>query len=207
MAVREGLLALLLGEPKHGYQLKIEFEAATGDAWPLNQGQVYTTLQRLERDELVEAVVADDEGRTSYRLTVAGRDDLLAWMRAPEHRAVPSRDEVAMKVLFAAASPDAVAPLDVVDGQRQATMRNLQDYTRLRAETDASEFAWLLQLDRLILLRQAELRWLDRVEERLEEQRSGLAAPGSPKTAETARLPSPAQTEHPTDPKQSKAAK
>lgn len=168
MAVREGLLALLIDEPKHGYQLKIEFEAATGEAWPLNQGQVYTTLQRLERDELVVDLGTDEEGRTSYKLTTSGRDEVVEWMRAPEHRAVPARDEVAMKVLFAAVSPDAVAPLEVVDGQRQATMRNLQDYTRLRSDTDPSELAWLLQLDRLILQRQAELRWLDKVEERLE---------------------------------------
>ena len=167
MAIREGLLALLIGEPKYGYQLKIEFEAATGEAWPLNQGQVYSTLQRLERDGLIEAVGTDGEGRISYRLTLGGQSELVEWMRTPEQRAVPSRDEVAMRVLLAAVRPEVVSPLEVVDGQRQATMRNLQDYTRLRSETDESELAWLMQLDRLILLRQAELRWLDRVEERL----------------------------------------
>ncbi len=58
MSVRHALLALLSGGPKYGLQLRQEFESRTGDVWPLNVGQVYTTLQRLERDGLVES---DDE--------------------------------------------------------------------------------------------------------------------------------------------------
>ena len=53
MPVREGLLALLADGPRNGYQLKVDFEAATGGVWPLNFGQVYTTLDRLARDGLV----------------------------------------------------------------------------------------------------------------------------------------------------------
>jgi DNA-binding PadR family transcriptional regulator len=49
MSVREGLLALLAEGPRNGHQLKIEFEAVTGGVWPLNVGQVYTTLDRLAR--------------------------------------------------------------------------------------------------------------------------------------------------------------
>jgi DNA-binding PadR family transcriptional regulator len=55
MSVRHALLALLSEGPKYGLQLREEFEARTGDVWPLNVGQVYTTLQRLERDGLVES--------------------------------------------------------------------------------------------------------------------------------------------------------
>src|SRR5947207_1083293 len=55
MSVRHALLALLSEGPKYGLQLREEFEAGTGEVWPLNVGQVYTTLQRLERDGLVEA--------------------------------------------------------------------------------------------------------------------------------------------------------
>src|SRR5690606_37932644 len=59
MAVREGLMALLVDEPRHGYQLKTAFEAATGGVWRLNVGQVYSTLDRLHRDGLV---AVDDTG-------------------------------------------------------------------------------------------------------------------------------------------------
>ena len=80
MAVREGLLALLIEGPRHGYQLKSEFEAATGGVWPLNVGQVYTTLDRLERDGLVDH--DGDEARKSYRLTREGEHALGAWWEA-----------------------------------------------------------------------------------------------------------------------------
>ena len=169
MGIREGLLGLLGDAPKYGYQLKGDFEAATGEAWPLNVGQVYTTLQRLERDGLVVESDTDGEGRVSYELTSEGRDEFVTWMTTPEKRSVPARDEVAMKVLLATVSTG-VDPLVVIGEQRQATMANLQEYSRLRSKTEEStrsELAWLLQLDRLILLRQAELRWLDDVEQRL----------------------------------------
>ncbi len=187
MGIREGLLVLLGDGPKYGYQLKVDFESATGEAWPLNVGQVYTTLQRLERDGLVAEAETDDEGRVSYALTDGGRTEFIDWMTTAEKRAVPARDEVAMKVLLAASSDPAAGGIDpsiVIDEQRRATMANLQEYTRLRSKTEkssvgvddpsgADELAWLLQLDRLIHLRQAELRWLDDAEERL--QTAGVA--------------------------------
>ena len=55
MSVRHALLALLSEGPKYGLQLRHEFEERTGEVWPLNVGQVYTTLQRLERDGLIES--------------------------------------------------------------------------------------------------------------------------------------------------------
>ncbi len=169
MGVREGLLALLADRPKHGYQLKLDFEQATGAAWPLNVGQVYSTLQRLERDGCVAQHEVDADGRVGYRLTEVGRAALTSWMQTPDSHQVPDRDDVAMKVLLAAQQPS-LDPLAVVDQQRRVTMANLQDYTRLRASSDASDLPWLLQVDRLILLRQAELRWLDNVEERLRDR-------------------------------------
>ncbi len=166
MGVREGLLVLLAEGPKHGYQLKIEFEAATGEAWPLNIGQVYTTLQRLERDERVRAVGEDDEGRIAYRLTAEGKEEISAWLHHPVERSVANRDEVSMKLLLTLASGVA-DPQTVIETQRQATMRSLQDYTRLRMEQDRSDIPWQLHIDRLVFRAEAELRWLDRVEERL----------------------------------------
>ena len=68
------MLALLSEGPKYGLRLQNEFEARTGKVWPLNVGQVYTTLQRLERDGLVET--DDGEGERSqkrYRITVRRR--------------------------------------------------------------------------------------------------------------------------------------
>src|ERR1041385_7469540 len=94
MSFRHAMLALLSEGPKYGLQLRQEFEARTGDVWPLNVGQVYTTLQRLERDGLVESEGAGDDGpQKGYRLTVDGADELAAWLRTPPDLSLPPRDE------------------------------------------------------------------------------------------------------------------
>lgn len=167
MGVREGLLTLLAGGPRHGYQLKLELEAAAGDAWTVNVGQIYTTLQRLERDHLVEQHGADADGRISYRITPGGVAEARAWFETPVAREVSARDEVAMKIKLALTT-GAVPLADVLRSERDAAMKALQDYTALKAAagTDVSELAWLLHLDRLIYLTEAEIRWLDLTEER-----------------------------------------
>jgi len=167
MAVREGILTLLAEEPKYGYQIKREFEKATGDAWTLNVGQVYTTLRRLERDGLVvtEPGGADDQQR--YRLTASGSSEVQAWMTTPVDQGAASRDALSIKILLAVESSVA-NPADVIGVQRSATMSTLQDLQHLRSDADATDLAWLLQLDRLVFHSEAELRWLDRIEDRLE---------------------------------------
>lgn len=167
MGVREGLLALLARGPRHGYQLKLEFEQATGEVWPINIGQVYTTLQRLERDGLVVAGEPDADGRVVYELTREGLDTATDWFTTAVDREVPQRDEVTIKLLVAMVA-GVVDPHAVVESQRVATLTALQDYTRLKADAEPdAEVAWLLQLERLAMQAEAELRWLERVEERL----------------------------------------
>ena len=106
MSVRHALLALLSEGPKYGLQLREEFEARTGEVWPLNVGQVYTTLQRLERDGLVEAEDTGDDGpQKGFRITAAGAEELTRWLRTPPDLASPPRDELVMKVLVAVRVP------------------------------------------------------------------------------------------------------
>jgi DNA-binding PadR family transcriptional regulator len=163
------LLALLEQEPMYGYQLRAEFETRTGATWPLNVGQVYTTLSRLERDGLVEPAGADDEGHAVYRITDAGRAEVRDWFSTPVGRSSPPRDELAIKLAMAVTVPG-VDVRAVVQQQRTATIRALQDYTRLKAQarTDVPhELAWLLVLDSLVFAAEAEIRWLDHCEARL----------------------------------------
>jgi len=167
MGIKEGLMAVLAREDAHGYQLKQDLEAATGGTWHINVGQVYTTLQRLERDGLVVSVDTDEHGRIRYSLTEDGRVELEGWMGSPVELAAAGRDEISLKILLAAASSAAEARR-VVEVQRGATMSVLQDYTALKAADDKPDLAWLLHLDRLVFSAEAELRWLELVESRLE---------------------------------------
>src|ERR1700733_10925033 len=107
VSVRHALLALLSEGPKYGLQLRQEFEARTGEVWPLNVGQVYTTLQRLERDGLVESEDnEEDSPPKAVRLTAAGRPALAGWLHTPPDLTTPPRDELVIKVLVALAIPD-----------------------------------------------------------------------------------------------------
>ena len=81
MSIRHSLLALLQDRPRYGYQLRTEFEDRTGSSWPLNIGQVYTTLDRLERDGLVRNDGGDGEGHVIYSITDAGRPKSAAGSR------------------------------------------------------------------------------------------------------------------------------
>jgi DNA-binding PadR family transcriptional regulator len=181
MAVREALLALLVDGPKHGYQLKNDFESATGSAWPLNVGQVYTTLQRLERDGLVDAAGdPDDDGRLPYAITDSGHRELDRWLATPTAAPIANRDETSMRVLLALAT--GALPIDqLVASQRQAAMATLQSMTAMKAEPD-QPLAWRLQLDRMIFLAEAELRWLDLTEERLASDADGRPNRAEPTT-------------------------
>ncbi|MFF1873079.1 PadR family transcriptional regulator [Streptomyces sp. CB03911] len=196
MSIRHGLLALLDQGPRYGYQLRAEFEARTGSTWPLNVGQVYTTLGRLERDGLVVPAGEDEEGHQFYAVTEEGRAELRNWFDTPVPRTNPPRDELAIKLAMAVTVPGVDVPA-VVQSQRRHSIKALQDYTRLKGRAlagesgpqagrqDGSDLAWLLVLDQLIFQAEAEVRWLDHCETRLAqhaEARAARPAPEEPRT-------------------------
>jgi DNA-binding PadR family transcriptional regulator len=182
MGLKEGLLCLLARGDTHGYHLKSALETATGDTWQVNIGQIYTTLQRLERDGLVAIIESNGDGRVVYTITDQGRATVRSWMHTPVDLAASGRDEISLKVLMAMVS-GVEDPRRVVEKQRGATMNLLQDYTTLKSDAD-DDFAWQLHLDRLILNAEAELRWLERVEARLDK------LPHHPRTSERTSIES-----------------
>jgi len=149
-----------------GYQLRSEFDAATGATWPLNIGQVYTTLSRLERDGFVEPV-AETDGRVTYAITELGRSELEQWFKQPVARESRPRDELAIKLALALTTPG-IDVHKVVQIQRTQALRSLQAYTKLKAGADPiADAAWLLVLESMIFQAEAEVRWLDHCETRI----------------------------------------
>jgi DNA-binding PadR family transcriptional regulator len=166
MSIRYGLLSLLQRAPMYGYQLRQEFEAGTGSIWPLNVGQVYTTLARLERDGLVEAADGTgDEAQRVYSISESGRAHVLTWFATPIAASSPPRNELAIKLALAVRTPG-IDVHAVVQAQRTATVRTLQEFTRAR-EAAKDDLSWLLVADSLIFNAEAEIRWLDHCETRL----------------------------------------
>jgi DNA-binding PadR family transcriptional regulator len=181
MSVRQSLLAILDQGPCYGYQLRAEFDRRTGGTWPLNVGQIYQTLERLERDGLVEKSRSDREGRAYYEITDAGREAVEAWLSSPVERQAAARDELAIKLAVAATLPRADLSR-VVQAQRAATREALGELTRTREAIAGPEtpedLAHLLIVDAQVFQLEGELLWLDHAERRLARAvADGIAGP------------------------------
>ena len=187
MSIKHGLLALLEREPMYGYQLRHEFDATTGSTWPLNVGQVYTTLARLERDGLVEPQEEDAEGRVRYAITEPGRDELDGWFASPVVSSDRPRDELAIKLALAVTVPG-IDVSAVIQRQRAASITAMQDLTRLKMG-GAGEVSWTLVLESMRFGLEAEIRWLDHCETTLaraarsRDAAGEAAAPAAPTTS------------------------
>lgn len=181
MSIRHGLLALLERGQMYGYQLRAAFEESTGSTWPLNIGQVYTTLSRLERDGLVRPLPESEAGQRPYEITDAGRADLALWFATPVSRTDRPRDELAIKLALALTTPG-VDVRSVVQAQRSATMRALQELTRLKYGSNRPEdLPWRLVLDSMVFQAEAEVRWLDHCETSLVRHQPSDQAPAPPR--------------------------
>jgi DNA-binding PadR family transcriptional regulator len=166
MSVRHALLALLSEGPKYGLQLREEFEAGTGEVWPLNVGQVYTTLQRLERDGLVESEGGQDGPQKGFRITPAGQRELAGWLRTPPDLASPPRDELVMKVLVALRVPGTDVR-DVIQVHRRYLVELMQQWTRIKEAEAESDMNLALVVDAELFRLDAVVRWLDAADGRI----------------------------------------
>lgn len=179
MSIRHALLALLAEGSKYGLQLREEFESRTGDVWPLNVGQVYLTLQRLERDELIEsdgAAGGEREGpQKMFRITPAGQDELTSWLRTPPDLAAPPRDELVIKVLVSLRLPGADVTA-LLQTHRRHLVELMQKYTHLKADSPEGDLSLALIADAELFRLEAVVRWLDATEARL-AQRSETEEP------------------------------
>lgn len=165
MSVRKALLALVSQRPAGVYRLKQMFEDQTCEAWPLNIGQAYQTMQRLERDGSVSSRQETNAGRDSevFEVTEKGREILNDWWKTPVSRQSQERDELVMKLAVAATDPS-VDVTALIQTQRRSSLRALRDVTRLKSLASDEELAWKLILERHIFDLEAELNWLDHIE-------------------------------------------
>jgi DNA-binding PadR family transcriptional regulator len=161
VSVRHALLALLSDGPKYGMQLRDEYEAATGDIWPLNAGQVYTTLQRLDRDGLVGSEgAAEDDRQKRFRITAQGEAELAEWLRTPPGPATPPRDELVTKVLVATRVPG-VNVGEVIQAHRRQAVELMQEWTRLKDEQTEFDLSFALVVDAELARLGGIVSWLN----------------------------------------------
>ena len=175
MSVRHAVLGLLAQRPRHGYELRAAFQALVGGEvnWDIKPAQIYTTLARLEQGGLVvEDSVEQDAGpeKRIYALTLPGREALQEWFAngiEPEHQ----HDEFFLKLMIGLVSGVA-DPYRLIQTQRAHLFQELHDITEQRSQADpAASWPGILLLDKTIMHVEADLRWLDMIEARLDEIR------------------------------------
>lgn len=177
MTVRHAILGLLAQKPRHGYETRIAFEnlVGGGENWEVKPAQIYTTLDRLEEAGLVERSSDLGEGeepsRRVYRITPLGEEALQEWFAGavpPGHQ----RDEFFIKLIIGVASGRA-DPERLIQTQRGLLFQEMHAATAQRDEYDPrTGMAQILLLDKVIMHLEADLRWLDMIEMRLEAIKS-----------------------------------
>ncbi|HEY3368553.1 MAG TPA: PadR family transcriptional regulator [Symbiobacteriaceae bacterium] len=173
LPVKHGILGILGGRPRHGYELKTEFDLLTGGLWDLNVGQIYSTLERMLKDGLVslEEEAGSGEDRKVYRLTDSGAGELAAWLDRLPLKARPMRDEVFVR-LGLLLERDTGAALDLIASQRRIYHLQMAGLTRqkigLGRLTGPDRFRRGLLLDAALLHTEADLKWLEICEAKLQ---------------------------------------
>jgi len=173
MSVRNALLGLLAHQPRHGYELHAAFEAMVGGKqnWDIKPAQVYTTLSRLEKSGLVAPKTVEQDGgpeKVIYEVTTQGLEELDQWLSEPVKTA-HQRDEFYVKLMLCLATENG-SPRQIIYTQRASLYQELHALTNQRAEADPKcELAHILLMDQAIMRVEADLRWLDMVETRLDE--------------------------------------
>jgi len=188
MSVPHALLALLSEGSKYGLRLQNEFESRTGAVWPLNVGQVYTTLQRLERDGLVEDDADGERSQKRYRITSAGAQELAEWLRTPPELVPPPRDELVIKVLVALQIPG-IDIREILQVHRRHAIEVMQRYTRIKAEAAGDDVPLALVADAELFRLEAIVRWLDAADVRLKRLPPRVAPAG----VEVPAVPAPVE--------------
>lgn len=172
MSVRNAILGLLAKKPRHGYELRAAFSAVVGGAtWDVKPAQIYTTLERLAESGLVQTKSDLGEGREPdrriYAITRDGRGALKEWFNdgvPTEHQ----RDEFFVKLMIGLISGEA-DPSKIIQTQRARLYQELHDATAQRDLYDPhSEMTYIFLLDKTIMHLEADLRWLDMIEMRIE---------------------------------------
>jgi DNA-binding PadR family transcriptional regulator len=176
MTVKHGILGLLALQPRYGYELRAAFLAVVGGEqnWDLKPAQIYSTLARLEQAGLVKAAGGGKKRNPEKRvfsITARGRGELERWFELndpPDHQ----RDSTYLKMVLSLAT-GLVDSRKILSRERAMLYRELHKATARRAEVDPErELSLILLLDKTVMHLEADLRWLDMLETRLDEIRS-----------------------------------
>jgi DNA-binding PadR family transcriptional regulator len=166
VSVPQTLLGLLEREPRHGYDLKRDYDVYFGRGKPLPFGQVYATLARLARDGKVVAAEAEPGAgpdRKRYLITERGISEVEAWLAEPVEPEPHLQTVLFAKVVLALMlGRDAESYLDA---QRAVHLRRMRELTGMKRSGNVVD---TLLADHGLFHLEADLRWIDLTSARLQ---------------------------------------
>ncbi len=175
LSFKYAILGLLADGPRHGYELRAQYEHQLVPSAKLNVGQVYPTLDRLQRDGWVAHDVVSQPERPDkkvYALTEEGQRRLRAWLDAPSALNLDARNETFVKLMLARRLVEC-EPLDVLKVEKRACFARLHEVTQARAKAreDGEPLPAILLLDLAVLRLEAFMKWLENCDEALRQER------------------------------------
>ena len=168
MSIKYAILGILAEQDLHGYELKASFDDKVGEFWSLNFGQIYSTLDRLEKEELVTHDREAQEKRPDrkiYRITPQGRESLAEWLAAPVGKVRALRDEFFIKLVFMDKS-DPAPILALIEKQKALYIKRMSQLTQRKLAVkkgvqDMHALTTELLIDAGLFHAEADIRWLD----------------------------------------------
>jgi DNA-binding PadR family transcriptional regulator len=171
MSVRHSLLGLLAQKPRYGYELCAGFDALVGgkDNWDVKPAQIYTTLARMVDSGLITLEnLNGQQGKSEYAISPKGHDELMDWFRESSI-GEPHQDPFYLKLMLSLELEEVDASRMIVI-QRAALFQELHRITEQRQALDpGQQLAQMLLMDKAVMHLEADLRWLDMIEARLDE--------------------------------------
>jgi DNA-binding PadR family transcriptional regulator len=174
MPVKHAILGILKEVPRHGYELKSIFDERIGNFWNLNYGQIYTTLDRLEKEGFVSGIEEEQDSRPDkkvYNISLKGVQELERWLQEPATKPRPLRDELFIKLFFTSRENPELA-LRLIERQTQIYMEQMRELTetKYRLSKDSlnqENMMTDLLTDAALFHAEADVRWLSHVEAKI----------------------------------------
>jgi DNA-binding PadR family transcriptional regulator len=159
------LLSLLAGQPMYPYEMAAKLrEWGKDNAIKINWGSLYTVVGNLEKHGFIEAAEVVREGRqperTTYRITEAGRAELMDWLR--ELVSAPEREYTRFEAALGESAhlgPDELISLlkqrlDALDAANEQVGQELSTLSTQMPRL------FLIETEYFLALRRAEAEWV-----------------------------------------------
>lgn len=174
MSIKYAILGILAEKDLHGYELKSSFDEKVGEFWSLNYGQIYSTLDRLEKEDLVTHDRQAQEKRPDrkiFSITPQGREELAKWLSTPVSKVRALRDELFIKLVFMdKKNPGPV--LELIEKQKVLYLKHMNRLTHRKVALkkeggDLDALTTELLMDAGLFHAEADIKWLTHCESKI----------------------------------------